>query len=127
MVSITYKVAGGQYEGSGINTQGRRFSAQSIARFHVPEVNEDDASTTPQDRSDRRRGTLIPQPSQRSAIATQTDNTENTVESPSMSSTGQITDVYETPKRRGSSSVEIEDDDGDDDTYKTRRRCARVR
>ena len=34
-----------------------------------------------------------------------------------------MTDVYETPKRRSSSSAEIEDDDGDYDTYETRRRC----
>ena len=47
-----------------------------------------------------------PQPSQRSAIATQT-------ELPSTASTGQITDVYEIPKRRSSSST------SEDDTYET--------
>ncbi len=31
----------------------------------------------------------------------------------------QISEVYETPNRLDSSSVEIEDEDGDDDTYET--------
>jgi hypothetical protein len=56
------------------------------------------------------------QPSQRSATATQTENTEHTVDIPSRCSTGHITEVYGTPKCRGSSSVEIEVDDCDD-TY----------
>ena len=79
-------------------------------------MNEDDASTSTQNRSGRCRGALT---STATAIYYSYTDREyrEYLESPSTSSTVQITDVYETPKRRSSSSVEIEIDDGDDDTY----------
>jgi hypothetical protein len=74
VITITYKDVGGQYQGSGINTQDRRFSVLSIARLHDSEGK--DFSTAPENRSDRYRGSQNPQPSQRSAIATKTESTE---------------------------------------------------
>jgi hypothetical protein len=58
--------------------------------------------------------TQTPQPLQRSAIGTQKDSAEKTVEIPSTSSTSPISYVFEIPKRQGS-SVDIEDDEDNDD------------